>query len=184
MYEDASLISLSLNVLLAILVLTTLLGAITFVTVRFIPLKNVITRIIFTAPTVDPDEPPITINTIMIMKTGYVNMRTNTYPNTLLFLFNVILSLITYMSISKKIEWIPIISSWLKLLGKESMIPLCINQFVILVFNKLIDEKVVTMISSNHIIFLRLSILGISLIAITLLTKWLSNSKCKVLFGK
>ena len=31
------------------------------------PLKNVITLIVFTAPTVDPEEPPITINSIMII---------------------------------------------------------------------------------------------------------------------
>ena len=51
-----------------ILVLKTLPpGDTIFVTVRFMLFKNVITLMSFTAPTVDPEEPPITINTIMII---------------------------------------------------------------------------------------------------------------------
>ena len=41
-----------------------------FVTVRPTLFKTVITLISFTAPTVDPDEPPITINTIIINTAG------------------------------------------------------------------------------------------------------------------
>jgi len=124
------------------------------------------------------------VNTFMIMKTDYVNMRTNMYPLIVLFLINMILSLMVYTSMAIRLEKLPKIASCLKLIGKESIIPLCMNQFVILILNRLIDEKVVTMISSKYIIFLRLFILGISLIAITGLTKWLSESKAKVLFGK
>ena len=126
----------------------------------------------------------IIINSILIMKTGYVNMRTNNYPNIILFLTNIIMSIIVYMNISIRMEKFTLISNWIKLLGKESIISLCLNQLIILIFNTLLYNYLFSIFGSYHIIIVRLIIFMASLITITLLTKYLKESKLKIIFGK
>ena len=126
----------------------------------------------------------IIINTIVIMLTGYVNMRTNTYPIIILFIANLLLSLIVYLNISKRLEIINIVSKPLKLLGKESIIPLCLNQVVILLYTTVIEKIILHGNYNKYIIIIRLFILLLSLITVFFLTKLMSNTKLKKLFGK
>ena len=69
MYAEDSLISLSLIFLPAILVFITLpSGETKLVIVRLNPFKTVMNLISFKPPTVDPEDPPITISDISITR--------------------------------------------------------------------------------------------------------------------
>ena len=129
----------------------------------------------------------IIIHVILVLESGYVNMRTNNYPSIIVFLGNIIISLIVYGSIAKKIEENKIVSkikNYLMLLGRESMIPLCLNQFVILILNRYIYQNIVSFFSKDFIIIPRVFIALLAVMIITIMTKVLSASKCKALFGK
>lgn len=125
----------------------------------------------------------IIINTICIMKTSYVNMRTNIYPLVFMFIINILLSLIVYLNISKRLEKFKISDS-IKLLGKESIIPLCINQFIILFYTTIIEKIILKGHFNNYIIFIRLFIFILSLVTIYFMTKLFCNTKLKKVFGK
>jgi len=129
----------------------------------------------------------IIINTFLIIKTGYVNMRLNIYPNILLFIINIILSFVVYINIGTRMESIKKITKlneYIKLLGKESIIPLCVNQFIILLYITLIYNNLAQYLPLLCMIIIRFLILFITIISIILLVKVVDKTKLKILFGK
>lgn len=131
------------------------------------------------------------INYFCIIKTNYVNMRTDTYPNILLFLFNFIVSQIVYISISKillKYNKINLVTRFLKFIGKNSICFLCLNELVIFTLSKLfIKIKLTDFIFNNLIIspYLYNAFIFISVMIILCVgTKISSNTKLKKIFGK
>ena len=109
------------------------------------------------------------LNIYLIMNTGYVNMRIGLYPNYLMFFINLIMSVICY-------------------LGEYSIVPLCINQFIILFFNYILNKfnlylTVLNLLNDSILLFNILYSLFIILI-IYILTRVFIETKLRILFGK
>ena len=108
-------------------------------------------------------------------------MRTSTYPNILLFAFNLFISLIVYINISNillKIKKLDFLSNKIIFIGEHSIIFLCINQFVILLLNQLIS-----LTNLNNVIFSKIIISILSIFLIYVLAKLILLSKIKLIFG-
>lgn len=121
------------------------------------------------------------IHFFLIKETGYVNMRTGTYPNTLMFIINPLLSFIVYANIATQMLKLKIFSIPNKLiitLGRESIVPLCLNQIIILCLNKLC-------VSLFSEIWLIHTIVGSTTILMLIaLSNVISKTKLKILFGR
>lgn len=126
-----------------------------------------------------------------IINAGYVNMRTGTYPNPIVFLINFALSMIFYLNISKiitKYNILDKVASFLKYIGKNSIIFLCFNQFVIylcyLIFERLgITNILINSLHMKEIIY-SMCIYIFAILTLYGLTKLIMRSKLKYLFGK
>ena len=82
----------------------------------------------------------IVIHLISNILTNDVNMRLGDYPLMILFIINVLLSFMVYISISIRVMNIQIcriFNNWIMLNGKESMILLCLNEFIIAFVRKI-----------------------------------------------
>lgn len=131
------------------------------------------------------------IHYFSIMNTGYVNMRTSSYPNVLVFLFNFALSMIFYLNLSKIILKYNIfnrVNKVLKYIGNNSIIFLCFNQFIIylcyLFFERLgITNIILNILHINEIIYSGI-IYIIAILILYGLTKLTMQSRLKYLFGK
>lgn len=123
------------------------------------------------------------INYILIFKTSYVNMRTNTYPNIIIFLLNFIMSMIFYLNISRKLDNIKCFNSIakrLKFIGKYSIVFLELNQFIILILKKILIKLPLFEIGTiSYSIFIFI----LTVIIIYVFTNKIINSKIKILFG-
>lgn len=130
------------------------------------------------------------INCFLIMKTSYVNMRADIYPSTILFLINAVMSFLVYLNTSKII--INYLSKtkfkkMLTVMGKNSIVSLCLNQFVILFFKKIfyklkIDYYFLYVWHLNIIYYIVFS--GIVILTLYFLSDKLINIRFKILFGK
>lgn len=81
--------------------------------------------------------------TALIFWNGYINMRTGSYANIPLFWFNAILATLIGWSISdsldataQKFQWMDYAMRLLKSIGRNSIVYLCLNQLVILLFTR------------------------------------------------
>lgn len=81
------------------------------------------------------------ITTILIFVNGYINMRTEHYSIVLIFWVNALLSIIVGVNFSKLIYvyiqnrfW----GNWLKSIGENSIVYVCLNQIVIALLRKVI----------------------------------------------
>lgn len=130
------------------------------------------------------------INSFLIMKTSYVNMRADIYPSTILFLVNAIMSFLVYLNISKIIiKYLPKtkFKKILTVMGKNSIVSLCLNQFVILLFTKIfyklkIDYYFLYVWHLNIIYYIIFA--GVVILTLYFLSDKLINTKFKILFGK
>ena len=130
------------------------------------------------------------INCFLIMKTSYVNMRADIYPSTILFLINAVMSFLVYLNVSKII--IKYLSKtkfkkMLTVMGKNSIVSLCLNQFVILLFTKIfyklkIDYYFLYVWHLNIIYYIVFS--GIVILTLYFLSDKLINTRFKIFFGK
>lgn len=94
------------------------------------------------------------INLWCIMRTGYVNMRINVYPNVMLLLFNFVLAMIFYINISKKMEELSFLKPLLRVIkeiGKYSIIYLIMNQFIILLIKTIAFQ--LFLLNSNSLLY-------------------------------
>lgn len=130
------------------------------------------------------------INCFLIMKTSYVNMRADIYPSTILFLINAVMSFLVYLNASKIIiNYLPKtkFKKMLTVIGKNSIVSLCLNQFVILLFTKIfyklkIDYYFLYVWHLNIIYYIVFS--GIVILTLYFLSDKLINTRFKILFGK
>ena len=131
------------------------------------------------------------LNIYLIMNTGYVNMRIGLYPNYLMFFINLIMSVICYLNFSNVIIGIKklnFLNSKICYLGEYSIVPLCINQFIILFFNYILNKfnlylTVLNLLNDSILLFNILYSLFIILI-IYILTRVFIETKLRILFGK
>lgn len=130
------------------------------------------------------------INCFLIMKTSYVNMRADIYPSTILFLINAVMSFLVYLNASKIIiNYLPKtkFKKMLAVMGKNSIVSLCLNQFVILFFTKIfyklkIDYYFLYVWHLNIIYYIVFS--GIVILTLYFLSDKLINTRFKIFFGK
>ena len=124
------------------------------------------------------------INCFFIMKTDYVNMRTSIYPNVLMFLLNIIFSIILYISIGKLFKnRFNNIYEKVCYFGQYSIFSLCLNQFIILIVNVIFNKfNIIVLLKYNLIINFVTTV--ITLFLIYMLTKLILRTKFKLLFGK
>ena len=130
------------------------------------------------------------INCFLIMKTSYVNMRADIYPSTILFLINAVMSFLVYLNVSKiiiKYLFKTKFKKMLTVMGKNSIVSLCLNQFVILLFTKIfyklkIDYYFLYVWHLNIIYYIVFS--GIVILTLYFLSDKLINTRFKIFFGK
>lgn len=120
------------------------------------------------------------VTTILIFVNGYINMRTGTYAFIPLFWINVILSMILGINAAKQILKIRVGGgiSRLAFIGRNSIVYLCMNEFVIIIIAGAADVfKLPFMISKALVLTLTMVILHI--LAFILL-----NTRLRKLVGK
>ncbi|WP_418443456.1 acyltransferase family protein [Blautia sp.] len=126
------------------------------------------------------------INGILGLLNGYVNMRVGTYGIVTVFWFNAIIAILVYWNGSRLLyQYMEVRKhkglNWIQEIGKNSIVYLCLNQLVILVLSKIL----VALGFSD----IPLGIRGVILLFITLpilykIEKIFINSCAKILFGK
>ena len=131
------------------------------------------------------------ISTFSIMHTGYVNMRTGIYPNIILFFVNLLLAILFYSNVSKillsikKLSWM---TEKIKYIGENSIVSLCLNQFVILLCSFVLQRLHVTsyLLTAIGMPLLLYNLLFFGLVMFILygLTKLFMKTKLRILFGK
>ena len=105
-------------------------------------------------------------------------MRLGEYPFMILFIINVLLSFMVYISLSMRLintSICKIFNNWIMMYGKESMILLCLNELIIAFVRKIMFNNYSV---SNMLVFI------VTIIILTFLTIVIKKSKVKVLFGK
>ena len=118
------------------------------------------------------------INMLLILKTGYVNMRTSIFPNLYLFLFNLIISFIVYLNLSNlivKYQVLKCLKALFIWFGKYSMIFLCLNQYIVKSIKLYISFS--TRFMQNCIVSV------ISLLILFILSILIAKTKIKKIFG-
>lgn len=120
------------------------------------------------------------INLILILKTPYVNLRTATYPNALLFYFNATVAIMLYLSASYALSKITSpavnqIKKWLCFVGENTIGYLCLNELLIRILRKYLPyDNIVE----------QLILLAICMVVLTIITKTVSRTPLRVLIGK
>lgn len=118
------------------------------------------------------------LNGLLIFTNGYVNMRTETYSNVLLFYLNSVLSSIILINYSLLIDNIlksNFISKFLQSVGRNSIVYVCLNQLVILLINKYFNYSIP--FENYFVLFLSVLLLSVFSYVIT-------KTKLKFLIGK
>lgn len=120
------------------------------------------------------------INLMLIFNTAYVNLRSATYPNALLFYFNAIVSILLYLSVCYSLSninlpVINIVKKWLCYLGENTIGYLCLNELIIKILKNYLPH-------SNTIE--RLVLLALCMVVLTLITKILLRAPLRVFIGK
>ena len=128
----------------------------------------------------------IPVNIVLIFSNEYVNMRCGIYGNIPLFWINAILSTIIGINISKKLEkeLNENIKYYITEIGKNSIVYLCLNQFVIKIVNTI--EELLTKFTVESI---NEKIANILAFMVVMFILWESNiiiqkTKLKFLIGK
>ena len=123
------------------------------------------------------------IFTILIMVSPKINMRTGNYGWYLPFWINALGATVAGWNLSRYLEqflnrFVPVIDRWLKNIGKNSIVYLCLNQLVILAVTKGLDLiGIEGFIAKVPILLFTIAILfGFG--------KLIGNTKLKVLIGK
>ena len=121
------------------------------------------------------------LHVLIILKTSYVNMRTGSYPNVIMFTLNILSSFVVYASISRKLlqmKYLKPLNKFIMILGKESMVSLCLNQFLIVLFGNIYGMF-------NFNVNLYRILLSVSVImTLVFISKISKTTKLKKLFGR
>lgn len=118
---------------------------------------------------------------VLIFVNGYINMRLGKYAFVPLFWITLLLSVIVGINLSKYVNKLPIkkFNSALIYCGKNSIVFVCLNQFVILLVGRLINmiEGIPSRLAETIIFALSAAILYC-------LTYIITNTKLKALIGR
>lgn len=121
---------------------------------------------------------------ISIMLSPYVNMRSASYNGYPLFWINAVVAIVVGWNLSRYIyEWLKRIgwhrfSQWLRNIGKNSIIYLCLNQICILVTTRVLDYLNLSVIAEKFIVF------ALVMVGLFILEKIICNTRLKVFIGK
>lgn len=127
------------------------------------------------------------ITTILIFFNGYVNMRTSSYAIKILSLFNAVsmtvvgwnISRIIYNYLSK--SKLHIVGDVFINIGKNSIVYVCLNQFVILFVMVIIHKITVIKINTS---LANVIVLIIAILILHIISYILTNTKLKLFIGK
>lgn len=124
------------------------------------------------------------INLVTIYVNGYTNMRIMEYSNVILFYFNAILATLIYYNIFKKLDCYDLkINKFIQYVGKNSIVYLCLNQFVIIVLkNLIIFEKFNN--SIFKLIILNCLVLIATMMLLYVFSEILNRTKLRIFIGK
>lgn len=123
------------------------------------------------------------VNGAFAFVNSYVNMRIGMYGFIPLFWINAITAIIIYWNISKRIDasdHLNLLKKFLRQIGKNSIVYLCLNQLVILI----IDKFFTRVIGKSPWYVRGVVLLAATLLILRLVDAIFMNTKCKVLFGK
>lgn len=126
-------------------------------------------------------------NVILSFVNGYVNLRTALYGFVPLFWFNALCAVLVYWNLAKLTENLSLngieknISDRIKSIGCNSIVYLCLNQFVITCYQQLIDKIGITYI---HWIIPRSIVFVLSMTTLLSIERVIMNSNIGKLFGK
>jgi len=121
------------------------------------------------------------ITAILIFANGYINMREGTYANLPLFWINAILAIVVGINFARLIYPLiknNFIGSWLRGIGKDSIVYLCLNQVVILVVTKCINIAGLPIVASKIIVSV------ITLFLLFIASQLLTKTKLRIFIGK
>ena len=121
----------------------------------------------------------------LIMVCPKINMRTGNYGWYLPFWFNALGAIVAGWNLARYLERmlmhgkiLRVISGWLKGIGKNSIVYLCLNQVVILAVTKVLD-----MIGINGVIA-KIPVLILTMVLLFGFEKLICNTRLKVIIGK
>ena len=117
------------------------------------------------------------VTAVLVFLNGYINMREGKYAIIPLFWINALLSIFVGISISKKVCKLENVE-WIKSIGKNSIVYVCLNQITILFLTKLISLINLPMVISKIVI------LAISMIILQLCCILFTKTKLKCFIGK
>lgn len=122
----------------------------------------------------------IFVDSILIKCNGTTNMRTGQYSNIFLFWINAIVMSILLISISKLLCNVLaiIIITLLKMIGRQGIVYVCLNQFIITVIQELLSKLNI----SGKIYALTLIVF--SFVVLVFVAQFIFNSKLCILVGK
>lgn len=121
------------------------------------------------------------LTAILIFTNGYINMRSGTYSVIPLFWLNALLSIIVGINFAR---WIyssienNLIGKWLRGIGRDSIVYVCLNQVVILILTQCLNAM------SLPVILSKILILILTLLILLISSKIITCTKLRVLIGK
>lgn len=123
------------------------------------------------------------VTVFLIYVNGYVNMRRGEYSNIILFWLNALMAIIVIWNISEilfircsRITGMDKILNCIKIMGRDSITFLCMNQMVICTLT--------TIIPDFNIYIQKIYILILTIMILFALNKILTNTKLRILLGK
>lgn len=123
------------------------------------------------------------INFVLIVLTPYINMRTATYSNPVLFYGNALVAILIYLNIcfylsNHQNAFLNRVKKWLAYVGKESVIYLYLNQIVILFF------YILVMLIPLSGLVKSILILFVSMWMLTRLSRYFLRTRLRIFAGK
>ena len=117
------------------------------------------------------------IFTALTFENGYINMRTGAYTKFWLFAVNAVGLTIVGLNIARHLEGLKKASvfCWIKRIGKNSIVYVCLNQLVIMHVVKLFDSPG---------ILSKIAVLLATLIVLGVCDRMFNDTKLKILIGK
>lgn len=121
------------------------------------------------------------VTTVLIFLNGYINMRVGLYSIIPLFWINALLSIIVSLNFVKlTYPYIQdmFIGKWLRGIGIDSIVYVCLNQLIIMVVVKCVN------IIKFPIVIQKIGVLIAVLAILFIISKIIAHTKLKVLIGR
>ncbi len=124
----------------------------------------------------------VVMATGIILINGYVNMRAGIYSNIILFWLGVVFAIFAGISISKLVYSMikgTVLCEWLISVGRESIVYVCLNQLVILVF-----KNISILLPLQNKLFVRGFELCCTMLVLYMFSKIIYKTRLRFLVGK